>query len=175
MRGFIYNIVNLINGKKYVGSTEVSVNHRYRKHISDFHKKYLNDSENRTCRELCDAFYEFGLECFIVEELEMIYYKSLKELRIREGYYQQKLDTVENGYNMCYAGRTKKKSDAVYFQKMKGNQKFQDKRHKNYLNAKEKEGFKERQKKAMDKYTNNNRDKINARRRLRRLEKKKNC
>ena len=66
--------------------------------------KYLKDNpQRRTCIKLCDAFYEFGLECFIVEEIEMIIIKNKGELFDRETYYQKLYNSVDNGYNTQYA------------------------------------------------------------------------
>ena len=136
MRGFIYKITNLINNKEYYGSTKIQVNHRFRKHISDYYTKYLKDKPNRVCIKLCDAFYEYGLECFIVEELEMVIVNNLRELNLLEDKYIIQYDSIENGYNSQRAFHSKKDSDAVYHAKMKGTKEYDDKRHQQYLKDK---------------------------------------
>ncbi len=102
MRGFIYKITNLITKKVYIGSTEIEVRYRYKIHKRDFCNKYLR-TDKRTCIKLYNSFYEYGLECFIIEEIEMVIINCKMDLLIRERFYQEKYDTVNNGLNLIYA------------------------------------------------------------------------
>lgn len=162
MRGFIYKITNLINNKIYIGSTKIEVHHRFRKHISDYYTKYLKDNSARTCIKLCNAFYEYGLECFIVEEIDMIIIKNTKELNDIENKYIIQYNSIEKGYNSQYAKRTKKESDKAYYEKIKNNPDFKDKRHKLYLKYKNNKDYKERMRKNNKIHYQKNKDKINA-------------
>lgn len=64
--GYIYCITNLINGKRYVGKTAYSIEKRFKEHCSDFCKRRCEK------RPLYDAMNKYGIENFIVEELEYV-------------------------------------------------------------------------------------------------------
>ena len=92
---YIYKITNLVNGKKYIGQTSLSIQERFKQHIHDASKKYYNH------RPLYDAFNKYGIENFIIEELEEC---NIKEVNQKEIEYINKYNTYHNGYNATLGG-----------------------------------------------------------------------
>lgn len=99
--GFIYCITNLKNGKKYIGQTITTVEHRWGQHKSSV--------KTRSC-VLYKAMDKYGVENFKVEQLEIISCINEQELKnklnILEKEYIFKYDTLckSNGYNMTIGG-----------------------------------------------------------------------
>ena len=64
---FIYKITNLINNKVYIGKTSYST-------IEERFKEHIKDSKKERCekRPLYDAFNKYGVENFIVKEVEWV-------------------------------------------------------------------------------------------------------
>ena len=93
MKGYIYLIENKINGKKYVGKTYNSIEHRWKEHLRDFHK------ERNRKRPLYKAMMKYGLENFTISELE--YCENCEE---REKYWINHYNTYHNGYNATLGG-----------------------------------------------------------------------
>lgn len=90
--GYIYCITNLLNSKRYVGKTLQSIQERFKEHCRDSHK------ERCERRPLYDAMNKYGVENFIVEELEVVEDDTL--LDEKEIYWIQELQTYgSNGYN----------------------------------------------------------------------------
>src|ERR1700676_4000498 len=99
MNGYIYKIINITNGKSYIGQTVRSVEQRFKEH---FHP-------SSGCVFLHKAIKEFGKDNFIVTTLETINGDSKTEII-------EKLDVLEielinknntlypNGYNGCLGG-----------------------------------------------------------------------
>lgn len=89
----IYNIVNLLNYKIYVGSA-VWFNHRWRMHKSDLN---LNKHCNK---HLQKAWNKYGKECFSFEILEIVIDRD--DLLKREQFWIDRLnpDIPEIGYNI---------------------------------------------------------------------------
>lgn len=87
----IYIIKNKINNHSYVGMSK-DIPLRWRHHI--------NESQNQNSKEyektLYRAFRKYGLQNFSFEILE---YCEEEQLREREIYWINKLDTLNNGYN----------------------------------------------------------------------------
>lgn len=95
--GYVYCITNLINSKRYVGKTTQSIEDRFKQHCQD--------SKRRRCekRPLYDAMNKYGVENFIVEELEFVEDDNL--LSEREIYWIQELRTYgSSGYNASKGG-----------------------------------------------------------------------
>lgn len=90
---YIYQIINMINGKSYIGKTEYSVENRWKEHSRAY--KY----EQNQSRALYRAMNKYGVENF----------KCLKLLETDtpnedEVLYIQKYDTYHNGYNETLGG-----------------------------------------------------------------------
>lgn len=95
--GYIYCITNLINSKRYVGKTTNDIHQRFNKHCLD--------SKRSRCekRPLYDAMNKYGIENFIVEEIE--YIEDDNKLEEREIFWIKELGTFgKNGYNATIGG-----------------------------------------------------------------------
>ena len=92
---YIYKITNLINGKEYIGQTSLSIQERFKQHIHDANKGYYNH------RPLYNAFNKYGIENFIIEELEECDFQEVNQKEIE---YINKFDTYSNGYNATLGG-----------------------------------------------------------------------
>lgn len=92
--GYIYKIVNQINGTSYVGQTITSINERFSQHKSSCkrYKTYLYNAMNK-----------YGIENFTIEKIDSA--NSQKELDDKEIYWIKKLNTkIPNGYNILDGG-----------------------------------------------------------------------
>ena len=95
--GYIYCITNLINSKRYVGKTTNDIHQRFNKHCLD--------SKRSRCekRPLYDAMNKYGIENFIVEEIE--YVEDNNKLEEQEIFWIKELGTFgKNGYNATIGG-----------------------------------------------------------------------
>lgn len=94
---YIYCITNIINNKRYVGKTTQTLEERFKKHCKDsFRDRYEK-------RPLYDAINKYGIENFIIEELEQV--EDETKLNEREIYWIQELQTYDsNGYNATKGG-----------------------------------------------------------------------
>jgi hypothetical protein len=90
---FIYKITNTINGKIYVGKTEISIEKRFKEHCKDS-KKIKNEK-----RPLYNAMRKYGVENFIIEKIE-----ETNNPIEREGYWIEYYDSFKNGYNATLGG-----------------------------------------------------------------------
>lgn len=100
---FIYVITNDVNGKRYVGKTNNSIDKRFKEHIKDSKKERCEK------RPLYNAMNKYGIEHFHIKELEEC---SAEESAKREEYWIAKLDTYgHNGYNATRGGDSKKYYD----------------------------------------------------------------
>lgn len=97
---YIYQIVNDINQKIYVGKTEFSIEKRFKEHCKDAFK---NRNEKRP---LYAAMQKYGIEHFHIELLE-----ETDNPEEREIYWIEKLDTYFSGYNATLGGDGKKLLD----------------------------------------------------------------
>lgn len=94
---YIYKITNLVNDKKYIGLTTISVESRWRWHIIDSKKK-----SNK--RPLYSAMRKYGIEKFTIECIEECF---LKEVQSRERYWIKYYNTFldkSKGYNCTIGG-----------------------------------------------------------------------
>lgn len=91
---YIYKITNKINGKIYIGKTIKSIQRRWNEHLSEM--KRSND------RPLYRAMNKYGIENFIIEELEEV--QSNKEALEREKFWIEFYDSYYSGYNATLGG-----------------------------------------------------------------------
>ena len=92
---YIYKITNQINGKSYIGKTLKTIEDRWKEHISESQK---TQEEHRP---LYSAFKKYGVENFLIEEIETC---SDLELSDREKYWIEYFGTFKNGYNATLGG-----------------------------------------------------------------------
>ena len=97
--GFIYKITNKINNKCYIGKTSGTIEKRFQEHI-----KAARYDNNKIC--LYQAMHKYGIENFIVEEIEECDNSILSS---KEIYYIQYFDSYKNGYNMTVGGEGRNK------------------------------------------------------------------
>lgn len=90
--GLIYKITNNINGKSYIGQTQLSLKKRWDEHIRA--SKIYDYKFYRAIRK-------YGIECFSQEIIEEVPNKLLNE---REIYWIAFYDTYKNGYNSTLGG-----------------------------------------------------------------------
>ena len=91
LKGHIYVITNLINGKQYVGQTSRNIDTRYYEHCYD----------NRSTSAIHAAIVKYGVKNFKVEELEEV---DITEMDSKEQYWIAKLNTFKDGYNKNIGG-----------------------------------------------------------------------
>lgn len=93
--GIIYIAINLKNGKRYVGCTKHTLEHRIKTHLYDLNrgKKYAFNQ----------ALKHYGLSCFVFITIPVSLSKidRYEKLAIRI----LKTKSHENGYNICDGGR----------------------------------------------------------------------
>ena len=90
---YIYQIVNDINGKIYVGKTERSIEERFREHCKDCTRR---DFEKRP---LYRAMKKYGIEHFHIELLE-----ETSNPEEREVYWIEQKRSYKEGYNATLGG-----------------------------------------------------------------------
>lgn len=90
---YIYKIINKINGKLYIGRTEVSIARRFREHLIEARSGRSNH------RPLYRAINKYGHENFTVELIEETPYPGEREI-----YWISKLGTFSKGYNATLGG-----------------------------------------------------------------------
>lgn len=90
---YIYQIINKINGKSYIGKTEYSVEHRWKEHL-----KACRQEKNQS-RALYRAMNKYGIENF-----ECIQLKETNTPNEDEMIYIQDYNTYHNGYNETLGG-----------------------------------------------------------------------
>ena len=95
----IYKITNLINQKSYIGQSK-TIEVRWR-----HHKAAAKDPSNKGYEyPLYRAIRKYGIENFIFEIIEEC---SLEELDIKEQYYINKYNSIQNGYNQVLVQQAK--------------------------------------------------------------------
>lgn len=91
MKGGVYRITNLLNGKSYVGSS-VDVKYRISRHRHELRKGiHIN-------KHLQSAWNKYGESCF---EFCILLYCEPNELLIHEQQQMTKYQVIEYGYNIC--------------------------------------------------------------------------
>jgi group I intron endonuclease len=97
--GYIYEIINSISGKKYIGqSIQDDIEKRWRGHRRNINTDY--------CPCLYSAFRKYGIEHFIFRIICICFDDSCDEL---ERYYISRYNTIApNGYNLDSGGTVNK-------------------------------------------------------------------
>ena len=90
---YIYKITNKINGKIYIGQTNLTVEKRFSEHIR---ASYLEKNKNRP---LYIAFNQYGVSNFTLETVE-----ETDNPNEREKYWINYFDSFNNGYNATKGG-----------------------------------------------------------------------
>lgn len=95
--GFIYQILNLVNNKIYIGQTKNTIERRFKAHLSE--------ARNGANGYLNAAIRKYGEDSFIVVQIEEIPDEEMNE---RERFWISKYDTTnrENGYNIHPGGNS---------------------------------------------------------------------
>lgn len=97
---YIYQIVNDVNNKIYVGKTEFSIDKRFKEHCSDAFR------ERNEKRPLYSAMRKYGIEHFHIELIE-----ETDNPEEREQYWIEQKQSFKNGYNATLGGDGKKYLD----------------------------------------------------------------
>ena len=97
---YIYQIVNDINQKIYVGKTEFSIEKRFQEHCKDAFR------ERNEKRPLYSAMRKYGIENFHIELIE-----ETNNPEEREIYWIEQKRSFKNGYNATMGGDGKKYID----------------------------------------------------------------
>ena len=90
---YIYKITNDINGKIYIGKTELSIEKRFKQHCNDSKKNGKNH------RPLYAAMNKYGTEHFHIEVIE-----ETNQPEEREQYWIETLQSFKYGYNATQGG-----------------------------------------------------------------------
>lgn len=99
---YIYKITNQINGKIYIGKTLKTIPERWKEHCLDYKRERCEK------RPLYDAMNKYGVENFIIEEIEEC---SPDILNDRETYWIEQYGSFKNGYNATKGGDGKRYID----------------------------------------------------------------
>ena len=99
---YIYKITNKINDKVYIGKTLDTVEKRWKEHCRDSQKKNIKN------RPLYSAMNKYGLNNFIIEEIEQCNEEALNE---REQYWIEYFGSFKYGYNATLGGDGKRYAD----------------------------------------------------------------
>lgn len=97
---YIYQIINDINNKIYIGKTEFSIDKRFKEHCSDAFK------ERNEKRPLYSAMWKYGIEHFHIELIE-----ETDNPEEREKYWIEQKQSFKKGYNATLGGDGKKYLD----------------------------------------------------------------
>lgn len=97
---YIYQIINDINQKIYVGKTEFSIDKRFKEHCADAFK------ERNEKRPLYSAMRKYGIENFHIELIE-----ETDNPEEREIFWIENKRSFKNGYNATIGGDGKKYID----------------------------------------------------------------
>lgn len=97
---YIYEIINDINEKSYIGKTQFSIEKRFKEHCRDSKK------EKNQKRPLYAAMKKYGIEHFHIYLIE-----ETNSPEQREKYWIEKKGTFKNGYNATIGGDGKKYLD----------------------------------------------------------------
>lgn len=97
---YIYQIINDINDKIYIGKTEFSIEKRFKEHCQDAFR------ERNEKRPLYSAMRKYGVEHFHIELIE-----ETDKPEERERYWIEQKRSFKNGYNATLGGDGKRYID----------------------------------------------------------------
>lgn len=97
---YIYQIINDINNKIYIGKTEFSIEKRFKEHCQDAFR------ERNEKRPLYSAMRKYGVEHFHIELIE-----ETDKPEERERYWIEQKHSFKNGYNATLGGDGKRYID----------------------------------------------------------------
>ena len=97
---YIYQIINDVNQKIYIGKTENSIEKRFKEHCWDASR------ERNEKRPLYNAMRKYGIEHFHIELIE-----ETDNPEEREIYWIEKKQSFKNGYNATIGGDGRKYID----------------------------------------------------------------
>lgn len=97
---YIYQIVNDINGKSYIGKTEFSIEKRFKEHCGDAFR------DRNEKRPLYAAMRKYGIEHFHISLIE-----ETDKPEEREVYWIEQKRTFKQGYNATLGGDGKRYID----------------------------------------------------------------
>jgi group I intron endonuclease len=104
MKGTVYCIENLENGKKYIGQTTRDLAERFREHCGD--------SCTSVSPKLKNAIKKYGKDCFCVETIWESNECTQDELDAKEIELIEEIETLHpNGYNLTRGGAGGRHSD----------------------------------------------------------------
>lgn len=95
--GFIYRVVNRVNGKSYIGQTIHTIEWRWNTHLLSAYNNRMGDHNVLFHR----AIRKYGIDAFEVMEIEKCDNSILNE---REKYWIKKYNSYGNGYNLTIGG-----------------------------------------------------------------------
>lgn len=94
---YIYEIINDVNDKRYIGKTEFDINKRFIEHCHDAFR------ERNEKRPLYNAMRKYGIEHFHIHLIEETEYPEEREV-----YWINEKQTFHNGYNATLGGDGKR-------------------------------------------------------------------
>lgn len=97
---YIYEIINDVNGKVYIGKTEFDINKRFIEHCRDAFR------DRNEKRPLYKAMRKYGIEHFHVKLIEETNFPEEREI-----YWINKKQSFYNGYNATLGGEGKRYID----------------------------------------------------------------
>lgn len=96
-KGVIYSVINIENGKRYIGQT---VN--YKRRIKEHRRKLIKNKHEND--HLQRAWNKYGRNNFKFKIIEFV--ENLEELNRKEIYYISKFDSFNGGYNLTTGGNS---------------------------------------------------------------------
>jgi len=144
--GYVYSITCNITQLKYIGSTNVSVQRRVKRHISDFKANKINLSTSKFILKNND---------YKIDTLEILENQNLYQLRRKERFYIQNTECV-NKFVPTLTHEENKEARLEYQRNYRKNnpEKMQEQDHKKY------EKFKDKNIEKAKIYYDNNKEKI---------------
>ena len=97
---YIYEIINDVNDKRYIGKTEFDINKRFAEHCND---AFRDRNENRP---LYRAMRKYGIDNFHIKLIE-----ETDNPEEREKYWIKEKESYHNGYNATLGGDGKRYLD----------------------------------------------------------------